>query len=179
MYSNEKIKLRGFRKEDAPKLVELREDFDAVRSFAGSPFPVNQQTEEEWISNMYPPGLKTNIFFAIEEISSGNMIGYCVARKTDYINRNAEVGIMLFANGRGKGYFKEVSALFYSYLFNELNLHKVYSYVLIDNTVAIETDKKIGFVVEGQIKEHIYQGGTYKDVYFVSLYANAFPLRIK
>lgn len=174
MYSNDKIRLRGFRKEDAQKLVELREDFDAVRSFAGSPFPVNLQSEEEWISNMYPPGLKANIFLAIEEIGTGNMIGYCVARKIDYINRNAEVGIMLFANGRGKGYFKIVSGLFYTYLFKEINLHKVYSFVLIDNQIAIETDKKVGFQVEGVVKDHIFQDGFYKDVYFVSLYATDF-----
>lgn len=179
MYSNDRIKLRGFRKEDAPKLVELRDDFEAVRSFAGSPFPVNQQTEEEWISNMYPPGMKNNLFLVIEECSSGNMIGYCVARKIDYISRNADVGIILMAEGRGKGYFKEISSLFYSYLFNELNLHKVYSYVLTDNEIAIETDKKIGFKVEGTIHDQIFQNGVFKDVYFVSLYADDFPLRIK
>lgn len=179
MYKSERIRLRGFKKEDASKLVELRDDFDAVRSYAGSPFPVNLQTEEEWISHMYPPGLKSNLFLVIEELSSAKMIGYCVARKIDYINRNAEVGLILLADGRGKGYFKEVSALFYSYLFNELNLHKVYSYVLTDNEIAIETDKKIGFKVEGTISDQIFQKGEFKDVYFVSLYAHDFPLRIK
>lgn len=179
MYSSDKIRLRGFKKEDAPKLVELREDFDAIRSFAGSPFPVNQQTEEEWISNMYPPGLKINLFLVIEELSSGKMIGYCVARRIDYLSRNAEFGLILNKYGRGKGYAKGICILFFSYLFNELNLYKVYSTVLLENEIAMKIYKEIGFQIEGELKEHIYQAGVYKDVYFVSLYAKEFLLRIK
>jgi diamine N-acetyltransferase len=174
MYSNEKIKLRGFRKEDAPKLVELRDDFEGVRSYVGSPFPVNLQTEEEWISNMYPAGLLEKIYLAIEEIDSGEMVGYCAARKINYINRNAEVGVVLFTEARGKGYFKIVTDLFYGYLFNELNLHKVYTYVLKDHQIPIESRLKRGLKIEGEIREHIYQGGEYKDVYFVSLYSRDF-----
>lgn len=176
MYKNERIKLRGFKKEDAAALVELRDDFEAIKSFAGSPFPVNLQTEEEWISNMYPPGLKTSLYFAIEDISSEKFIGYCLARKIDYINRNAEFGIILNTDGRGKGYAKDSCLLLFNYLFNEINLHKIYSFVLMENELAMKIYKEIGFVIEGKIKEHIYQDGKYKDAYFISLHSNLFLL---
>lgn len=177
MYRNDRIKLRGFRKEDASKLVELRDDFDAVKSFIGSPFPVNLQTEEEWISNMYPPGLKEKIYLVAEEMETGVFIGYCIANKINYINRNSEVGFIFHKDSRGKGFFRDVNVLFYNYLFNEINLFKVYTFVLVENKKALDMYLKLGFKIEGEIKEHIYQDGKYKDVYFVSLYSNNFHFK--
>jgi RimJ/RimL family protein N-acetyltransferase len=170
----EKIKLRGFKKEDAIELVALKMDVNSIKSFAGSPFPVNLDSEEEWISNMYPKGLKKTIYFAIEEISSQKFIGYCVARNVDYINRNAEFGLIFNEKGRGKGYAKVACKLFFTYLFNEINLHKLYSFVLKENTVAMKVYFDIGFIIEGNIRQFLYQDGVYKDVNFISLLKNKF-----
>jgi len=174
MYKNERVKLRGFKQEDAIKLVELRDDFEAIQSFLGSPFPVNLQSESEWISNMYPAGLKKNIYLAIEEITTGNFVGYCVARNIDYINRNSSYGIIFHKDARGKGLFKDVNILFYSYLFNEINLHKIYAYVVVGNDRALNTYLKLGFKIEGEMKEQYFQKGKYIDVHFVSLLAKDF-----
>lgn len=174
MLESKRLILRAFEVDDAKKMQELRSDFEATKAFAGLPFPSNIESEKEWILNMYPKGLKLNIYFAIIEKETNEFIGYCVARNINYINRNADVGIIFNKNGRGKGYFREVSILFYDYLFSQLNLHKVYSIVLVDNKIALNSDKKIGFVEEGTIKEHIYQDGKYKDVIFISLYKENF-----
>ena len=123
---------------------------------------------------MYPAGLLSSIILVVEEIDSKQFIGYAATSKIDYINSNAHVGIIFHKNGRGKGYFKEASILFYAYLFNEINLHKVYSGVLTYNEIAITNDKKIGFKIDGIMKEHIYQNGKYHDVYMVSLIAKDF-----
>lgn len=174
MLFSKNIILRPFTNDDAKYIAELRLDFIATRAFAGSPFPSNINSEKEWISLMYPKGIRDQIYFAIEEKKTKEFIGYCVARSIDYINRNANVGIILAKKGRGKGYFKEISILFYDYLFNQINLHKLYSIVIEDNQIAFNTDKKIGFKLEGEIKEHIWQDGKYKNVMFVSLYAKDF-----
>ena len=174
MYKSKRITLRAFTQDDAKYINEIKNDFKALKAFAGRPFPSNLVSEKEWISNMYPPGLMSSIYFVIEENETNNFIGYAVARKIDYLNSNAEVGIIFHKNARGKGFFKEASILFYKYLFSEINLHKVYSFVLVYNDIAIENDKKIGFKVEGIMKEQIYQGGKYHDVYMISLYSDDF-----
>jgi len=169
-----KINLRSFELQDAKYLQEIRQDFTGLKCFAGSPLPSNMESEREWIANMYPHNERKTIFFAIIDKQTGKFQGYCTARNINYINRNAEVGIILHKNARGKGLFKDISFTFYNYLFSEINLHKLYSFVITTNEIAIETDKKIGFSVEGNIKEQIYQDGIYKDVYFVSLYKSDF-----
>ncbi|MCD4741193.1 MAG: GNAT family N-acetyltransferase [Desulfobacteraceae bacterium] len=172
MYTGKNISLRPFKMEDAQFILELKKDFNANKSFAGSPFPSDIESEKEWISNMYPPGIRETVHFAIEENKSNKFIGYIVARRINYINSNAEIGTILIKEERGKKYFKEISVLFYSYLFNELNLHKVYSSVITSNTISLEAHKKIGFTIDGERKEHIWQDGQYKDVYLISLFAS-------
>lgn len=173
MIEGKKVRLRPFVTEDAKYISELKSDFEGMKAFAGIPFPANIESEKEWINNMYPKGLPSATYFAIEDKISKEFIGYCVARKIDYISRNAEVGIILVKAARGKGLFKEVSYLFYNYLFNEINLHKVYSFV-IEGNLALKADKKIGFIEEGLVKEHLWQDGHYKNLHFVSLYRDNF-----
>lgn len=174
MYKSKRLLLRPFNESDARWISEIKEDFNGLRAYAGRPFPNNEEGEKGWISRMYPPGLQSLIILVVEERATKEFIGYVSASNINYINRNARVGIIFHQNARGKGYFRETSVLFYAYLFNEINLHKLYSGVLVYNTIAIETDKKIGFQVEGVMKEQIYQNGKYYDEYFIGLTAKEF-----
>jgi len=174
MLIGDKITLRPFRMEDAEYTLEIRNDMEGNKAYGGYIFPVNIENEKNWISNMYSQGVRSSIYLAIEENSSKKFAGYVGARNIDYINRHAEVGLILLKNFRGKGYFKPAQIMFYTYLFKDINLHKVYSFVIKDNDIALVNDKKIGFVEEGVIKEHFYQDGIYKDLVFVSLYAEDF-----
>jgi RimJ/RimL family protein N-acetyltransferase len=167
------VRLRPFNLSDAVFIAEMKNDPEGFKAFAGSPFPGNLESEKEWISHMYPPGLRSVVYFAVEEMDSGTFVGYCVARNINYINRNAEMGIIFSRQARGKGYYKEVSFLFYNYLFSQLNLHKLYSLVIKTN-FSLKTDWEIGYVEEGIVKEHIWQDGEYKDMVFVSLFRDAF-----
>ncbi len=163
--------LRALNKEDSVFIDEMRSDFDGSRAAGSSPLPSNVESHEEWISKMYPAGFLSNIYFAIEEIETKQFVGYCSALNIHFINSNAHVGFFLHRNARGKKYFKEVSILFYTYLFNELNLRKVYSYVLAYNEIAIRVDKELGFQIDGIMKEHIYQKGKFHDALLISLRA--------
>lgn len=171
MYKSSRLLLRALCKEDSLFIDEMRNDFEGSRAAGSSPYPSNIASQEDWISNMYPAGTLSNIYFAIEEIETKQFVGYCSALNIHYINSNAHVGFFLHTNARGKKYFKEVSILFYSYLFNELNLRKVYSYALAYNEIAIRVDKELGFQIDGIMKEHIYQKGKFHDAVLLSLRA--------
>jgi len=166
--------LRAFNSDDAKYLCEMKENFVFTKAFGGRPFPNNIEGEQEWISRMYPAGLLTSIIFVIEEIESKTFMGYISATKIDYINSNAQVGIIFHKNSRGKEYFIEASVLFYAYLFNEINLHKIYSGVLIYNETVLEKNKKMGFTIDGVMKDQIFQSGRFHDVFIISLTAKDF-----
>lgn len=174
MYKNDKILLRAFTENDSSTIAEMRKDFVGQKAAGGSLFPSNEINEKEWISKMYPHGIQTSIYLAIEEVKTKQFIGYCSAMNINYINRNAHVGFFFHPNARGKGYFRESQILFYSYLFAEINLRKVYSYALAYNEIALKVDQQIGFQIDGVMKEHIYQNGEYHDAIILSLMAKDF-----
>lgn len=174
MLKGENITLRPFETTDSANMNLLRQDFDAIKALVGNPFPGNEISQHEWICQMYPSGILKNIYLVIEENETKKFIGYVAARNINYIHSNAEVGAILNKDGRGKGYFKEVQIVFYNYLYNQLNLLKLHSFALVDNEIAIKTDKKIGFIEEGYMKNHIYQDGMYKDVIILSIFKEDF-----
>ena len=79
MIEGKKIRLRPFITDDAKFITELKSDFEGYKAFAGPPFPSNTESEKEWIGNMYPKGLPSSIYFAIEEKDNKDFSGYCVA----------------------------------------------------------------------------------------------------
>lgn len=174
MYKSKNICLRAFIEDDAKYIIEMKMDFNGLKAAGGRPYPSNENCEREWISNMYPNGILSNIHFVIEETQTKKFIGYCSALNINYINRNAHVGFFFHANGRGKGYFKESQIIFYGYLFGEINLRKVYSYALAYNEIALKVDKEMGFQVDGVMKEHIFQSGKYHDAIMLSLTSDDF-----
>ena len=64
--------------------------------------------------------------------------------------------------------------LFFSYLFEEINLRKIKLEVLKENDKAIKIYENLGFKEEGTLKEHIYQDGKYKDLILMSLFSEDF-----
>ena len=103
MIEGKKVILRPFEIEDAAHLHELRKDTKGIKDFVGSPFPSNLESEKEWISKMYPKGDRNVITLAVEQKENKEFSGYVNVRNINYIHRNAEVGMIISKNFRGKG----------------------------------------------------------------------------
>ena len=66
--------------------------------------------------------------------------------------------------------------LFFSYIFDQINLRKITLEVLKENGKAIKIYKDIGFKEEGILEEHIYQDSKYKDLVIMSLFSRDFKI---
>lgn len=174
MYKSKRIRLRPLEENDATMIMEMRSDIRDVRAYVGRPFPNNTEGEREWIRSLYHNGPLTTIGFAVEEIGSGLFVGFVVAGNISYTNRNATIGVFFHKNARGKGYYKEAQVLFYTYLFNEINLHKLTSSIIPYNEVPIKITAELGYTTDGIRKEQIYQNGRYYDEIMISLLARDF-----
>ena len=174
MLIGKKVTLRPLKIEDVKYTLELRYDVEANKALIAYPFPVNIENEKQWIENLYPTGERENIYFAIEQNSSKDFVGYLSLRNINYINRNGDFGIILLKRFRGKGYSGEAMKLFFSYIFDQINLRKIQLEVLKENDKAIKIYESLGFNEEGILKEHIYQDGKYKDLVLMSLFLEGF-----
>ena len=63
----------------------------------------------------------------------------------------------------GKGFAKETRILVLKYAFLELGLKKVYTYNWEKNDKIIGLNKKLGFKIEGTLRQHAFFKGEYRD----------------
>ena len=101
---------------------------------------------------------KKAVFLVIRLKENNKHIGNIKIDKINYIHRNCEYGIMMGDKTEwGKGYAKEASIAIINYAFEELGLNKVNLGVIDSNDVAVKLYEKIGFVVEGVLKQNFYE----------------------
>jgi len=95
-------------------------------------------------------------------------IGYCILRDFNWVVKEAEFGIFIIPEQQNKGYGKKSLLTLLKFGFENLNLHRIYSTVFEFNK-AIGIYKKLGFTVEGILRDKCYKNGTYWDAYAISI----------
>lgn len=171
MLNNDKITLRAFELEDAEIVRKWRFDFDNYDYFYEFT-PTSQYSNEIWVQNTLKK--QSEINFVVEDNKSKNSIGIISLINIDYRNQKCEMGRVLIGDKkfRGKGIGLDIGTLLVNYAFNHLNMRKIYCEVFADNTAALSLYKKLGFVEEGLLKEHIYKNGQFKDIIVMAKFKN-------
>jgi RimJ/RimL family protein N-acetyltransferase len=68
-----------------------------------------------------------------------------------------------------QGYGSDAMQLLLKYGFNSLNLNRIYLHVFDTNPRAIRAYEKVGFVLEGRLRQDIFLNGSYVDVLMMSV----------
>ncbi|USS88296.1 GNAT family N-acetyltransferase [Fructilactobacillus hinvesii] len=87
----------------------------------------------------------------------------------DPVARVGEFEITLLDNENGHGYAQAAMQQLLRLSFTQLNLHKLYLYVDVENAPALHIYQKFGFQIEGTIKEQFFAAGAYRDVHYMGL----------
>ena len=141
-------------------------------------FPLNKADIREYIKSY--SNSKDGMILGIFLKKSSRHIGNITLHLIDWRNRNAEIGILIGdKKSRGKGYATEAISLVADHAFNKLNLRKLYTGMVKGNEASKRAFEKIGFKVEGILKEHFYLNGQYLDCYRMGLLRKEFRGRIK
>lgn len=172
MLTGEKVFLRPLKSSDIENTLIWRNDMFIKSSTMSHPFPITRQQEEKWYDSILSNYDNSKIYFGICDKTSGDMIGYMSLINIDWINRFCFVAGAVGSIGNiGKGYGKEAVQVINRYAFSNLNLHKVYAYVLSDHP-ALKTWYNTGAVNEGTLKSHFWTEDHYQDVNIIAWYAD-------
>ncbi len=102
-------------------------------------------------------------FFTICE-NSGNPIGQTAFVRIDYVSRAAIFFIAIYdENCWSKGYGTEATSLMIKYAFDILNLNRIQLHVSSENIKGIKAYQKVGFEIEGTLREAMYHNNRYVD----------------
>lgn len=170
MFTGKKVRLREMRKEDVEIINSLgNEEEVMINLSANLPAPMPLQVEENRFERYIKDFGEGFIQFVIEKLD-GTVIGKCGTGHIDWKNSCATIWIFVGKpENRGKGYGSEALSLLVNYIFEEMNMNRVQLNVFGFNERAVASYKKVGFVVEGVLKQETYRCGKYNDDYIMSI----------
>ncbi len=158
--------------EDVPQIVALRND-PATLPHLHDIQQYNAAQTEHWLRHLPTASKRYSVFEWANAPNTppqiGEFIGLVRIDRIDSVNRNCAVGLDLVPHLRGKGLSSKVYAWLLDYLFKQFNMHLVYLEVLESNVRAQKVYERLGFQVEGRLRERVFRNGTYGDSIIMSL----------
>ena len=113
----------------------------------------------------------TNVIeFRLRAVESDALIGFVALHGIEWNNQCGKLAIGIGdPNFRNKGYGTDALHLILRYAFNELNLNRVGLDVISYNKGAIHAYEKVGFKVEGTMRESVLRDGEKYDRVMMSI----------
>jgi ribosomal-protein-alanine N-acetyltransferase len=165
------IYLRAFEPGDLELINKWHNDDEINSLTTGRKYFVSSEYDKKWLLDKMLDN-KSQVYCAICEEVSKKMIGYTGLTEIDYLNRKAFWAGLVIGDksSRSKGYATSTSIKILSYGFYELGLNKIWGYWLDDHkTAQFTTGLMLGFVKEGLLREEVFKGNKFHDVFIMSL----------
>lgn len=172
MILGQRIRLRPIEKDDLPRYVKWFSDPE-LRSFLEKHLPLGQVQEERWFERNAGAGdFQAWAIDAqpLDGVGPYVHIGSCGYHEIEWRNRVGEVGIVVGARDYwGKGYGTDAMQTLVAWGFYTLNLNRVQLRVFADNERAIRSYQKVGFQIEGRLRQASFYHGGYRDLLYMGV----------
>jgi RimJ/RimL family protein N-acetyltransferase len=152
------VYLRPAEREDIPRFIRWLGDAETSR-FLGQRAPLSRAGEERWFDRMSERHGIEVWFFVICRRETGHPIGTV---------GSAQLGIAL-GEDRGQGLGTDATRAVLGFGFGELRLERIWLDVYVDNAPAVHVYEKLGFVREGTLRNAMFRGGAFCDVYRMAI----------
>lgn len=172
MLKGENIYLRLMEEKDVPYRVKWINDPE-IRHTLNFDYPISEIGTKKWLHSV--AGNPTRRDFIACDVETDKPIGYGGLLGIDIKNGKAESYMGIGEkNLHGKGVGFEIRKILLDYAFNELDLNKVYAYVWKENTPMIKLNEKVGFQIEGLLRQDILSHGEKRDRYIMGILKNEY-----
>jgi RimJ/RimL family protein N-acetyltransferase len=86
----------------------------------------------------------------------------------------AKLGYAIAADHQGHGYATDAVRTLVTFGFGSLKLHRITAAIGPDNLASIAVINRLGFVIEGRLRDHVFTNGAWRDSVLYSLLAREF-----
>jgi RimJ/RimL family protein N-acetyltransferase len=143
-------------------------DPEVVRYTETGTFPSTAEDLEKFYQSVTTS--RSHVIFAIIDKGSDQHIGNVKLGPIHWVHRNATFGILIGDKSFwGKGAGREATRLAVEYGFFRLNLHRISLSVFAEHEPAVRCYEKVGFKIEGRMREDLFRCGEYKDRLWMGL----------
>jgi RimJ/RimL family protein N-acetyltransferase len=159
-----RLTLREFRPDDWQAVWQYQNDPRYLRYYAWTERPAEdvQKFVEMFVAwQAEQPRRKRQL--ALVLTATGQLIGNCGIRMDSADAREADIGYELAPEHWGNGYATEAARALVRFGFEELGLHRIWSWCIADNSASAHVLRKIGMREEGRQRDKEYFKGRYWD----------------
>lgn len=156
--------------DDVDRIAGWFGDFDDVALFdRGLPIPVGPQyVREMWKKSLEYSDPPSALWFIAEDPETVPA-AVCGLQSINYIHGDAVVPIFVAAKMRGKGLALAMAIEVIDLAFTTLRLHRLTTFFREDNAATRAITQKLGFSVEGTMRQAWFSNGIHKDSVQVGL----------
>lgn len=176
MLRGDHVGLRAIERADLPVLLAWRNQPE-FRRFFREYRELSAEHQARWFENVVMGNPSTRMF-AIEELTSGRLLGACGLCYIDWVNRNADFSIYIGADGLYiDGCFApDAARVMARYGFDELGLHRLWAEIYAFDAAKSVFFESLGFTLEGRHRQTHWSEGQWHDSLYYSLLAHE-PLK--
>lgn len=164
MLRGEKVGLRAVVESDLPLLNEIDADVEVAMVASGSPWrPPSLAESAAALARRESDPPSDRVFFAIQELATGELAGDAQLWGIDPHNRCANLGFSLRAQMRGRGLGTDTVRTLCDYGFRVRGLYRLQLETRAGNAASRRAALAAGFVPEGRIRESAWVAGRFVD----------------
>ena len=166
--------LRPLENEDlGEKYLGWLNDPEVTKYMETGVFPTTRVDLEKFYQEV--TGSRSQVILAVVNKESHEHIGNVKLGPIHWVHRNAVFGLLI-GDKRfwGRGYGIEVTRLAVEYGFYKLNLHRIGLGVFAEHKAAVRCYERVGFKIEGCMREDLFRGGEYRDRLWMGLLSSEY-----
>ncbi|WP_028560163.1 GNAT family N-acetyltransferase [Paenibacillus pinihumi] len=163
IWTGNKVRLRAIVPGDWEKFHNNDYDTEGARLADMTHFPRSAEGTRLHTEGRAAEGPNGDRYTCAIETLNGELIGSIGVHTTDSRNGTFKYGIGIFRDHWRKGYASEAVKLMLGYYFDELRYQKVCAHVYAFNEGSIALHERMGFQLEGRLRNMVYTNGQYYD----------------
>jgi RimJ/RimL family protein N-acetyltransferase len=164
-----RLRLRPFADADASELFALQSDASVLRYWDAPPWRERERAERFILACRQMAQEGTGVRLAVERRSDGAFIGWCSLTRWNPGYRSAALGYCFTEAAWGQGYATEAGGALLRWAFDMLDLNRVQAETDTRNVASARVLEKLGFVLEGTMREDCVVDGEVSDSHVYGL----------
>ena len=158
-----RLVLRPFRDADRREVFELHSHARVMRYWDSAPWSDETQADRFLARCRAQSDNEAGARVAVERRDTGCFIGWIGLQHWDHDNRSANLGYVFAEHAWGQGYATEAGRALLEWGFDVMDLNRVSAQTDTRNEASARVLTKIGFTLEGILRENVIVDGEVSD----------------
>jgi RimJ/RimL family protein N-acetyltransferase len=161
--TTERLRLRPLDERDIPAHYAVHSDPEVTRYWSSGPWTRIEQAEKAIADAIAAQADGSVLYFGIELLATGELIGNAGLHHFFEQNRRCEIGYSLASKHWGQGYATEALRTIIRHGFDALDLNRIEADIDPRNIGSARVLEKLGFRKEGYMPERWFVCGEFAD----------------